>query len=88
MISEYTRSEAKLQALIDQSQQQLGQLEAEKEELLQEKTGLELEMDALQRQVKGKDEEKAALLALKHMELQNLRVNQEKKLTEKAALVK
>jgi len=88
LISEYTRSEAKLQSLIDQSQQQLQHLESEKEELLQEKTALELELDALQRQIKSKDDEKANLVSLKQMELQNLRANQEKKLVEKAALLK
>jgi hypothetical protein len=42
---------------------------------MQEKTTLELEIENLYRQIKGKDDEKANLLNLKSIELTNLKSN-------------
>lgn len=55
---------------------------------MQDKTTLELEIENLYRQVKGKEDEKANLLNLKSIELQNLKANQEKKLAEKSTYIK
>lgn len=88
MISEYTRSESKLQSLINQSQLTLQQLEQEKESLVQDKTTLELEIEDLYRQIKLKDDEKSNILNLKAIELNNLKSNHEKKISEKTAYIK
>lgn len=54
---------------------------------MQDKTHLELEIENLYREVKGKDEEKTNLLNLKTIELHTLKANQEKKLAEKSAFI-
>eukprot|EP00347_Sterkiella_histriomuscorum_P019169 403342679 len=66
----------------------LQQLEEEKESLVQDKTTLELEIEDLYRQIKLKDDEKANILNLKAIELNNLKQNHEKKISEKSAYIK
>lgn len=55
---------------------------------MQDKTSLELEIEDLYRQIKSKDDEKANILNLKMIELNNLKANHEKKIVEKTVYIK
>jgi hypothetical protein len=88
MISETQRGEARLTELIQYSTTQIGQLEAEKDQLMRDKNRREVDIEDIQRQLKQVEEDNASVKHLKAMELQTLKSAHEQALLASQAQAK